>query len=51
MKLTEQQVRYIKHFINQYHQNLEEGKIEDAHHDAMAILLLFEEIFTWEPPK
>jgi hypothetical protein len=45
MKLSDQEVDFIKLFVNSYNQNIRSGKIKEAHHDATAVLLLFDGIF------
>ena len=37
--LNPRKLDFFRHFIRSYHKNLSNGKIEEAHHDATAILL------------
>jgi hypothetical protein len=35
-------IRYFKYFIKSYHDNWKKGKLDDAYHDATAIVLHLE---------
>jgi hypothetical protein len=59
MKLSDQEVCFIKYFVQSYNENFRSGKIKEANHDATALILLFDGIFNkgikreplLEPPK
>lgn len=48
MTLTEQQVRFFEYFITSYLKNMSIGRIEEAHHDSVAITLQMAAIFNIE---
>lgn len=45
MVITRMQKEYFQHFISDYNKHMENGKLKDAHHCCVAVLLELEEIF------
>lgn len=37
--LNESDMSFLRHFIKQYNENFQRGKIEDSRHDAVAVIL------------
>jgi hypothetical protein len=39
LNLSSNDIEFFRHFIRSYYKNNDKGKIDNAHHDAMAVLL------------